>query len=106
MRASRNHRFAKPRSGLGRAVVAGLCGFSLALAAATPAAAVTVEEVGHKTFDALVLRPLNAMAVVVGLGFFAITAPLVLPTGDLSTPFEVFVYAPYEYAFERPLGDI
>ena len=90
---------------LRRRVAGALCAAALLLAVAPPAQAASVGEVGQVTFDLVILRPLNAMAVVVGMGFFAISAPLVLPSGDVSTPFEVFVYAPYEYAFERPLGD-
>jgi len=102
---SRAARPAKSAARLRRGAALALFALAVGALPAAPAAAVDYGEIGDKTFDVLVLRPLNAAAVLVGAGFFAISAPLVAPSGELATAFDVFVYAPYEYAFERPLGD-
>jgi hypothetical protein len=63
-------------------------------------------EVGIKVLDAAVVRPLGAVATVTGLAFFAISAPLVAPSGNIPVAWEVFFLGPYEYTFVRPLGDL
>jgi hypothetical protein len=62
--------------------------------------------VGIKVFDVAVVRPLGAVATVTGLAFFAISAPLVAPSGNIPVAWEVFFLGPYEYTFVRPLGDL
>ena len=65
------------------------------------------------TFDVVVLRPLSAVALVVGSMFFVVSAPLVAPAGiwsggpleGLRPSWSTFVYAPYEYTVVRDLGD-
>lgn len=56
-------------------------------------------------FDALILRPLGFAATVGGLPMFVASTPLLAPSGDLLTSWDVFVLAPAEYTFTRPLGD-
>jgi hypothetical protein len=63
-------------------------------------------EVGIKVLDAVVVRPLGAVATVTGLAFFAISVPLVAPSGNIPVAWEVFFLGPYEYTFVRPLGDL
>ena len=65
-----------------------------------------VSEIGIKVLDAAVVRPLGAVATVTGLVFFAISAPLVAPSGNIPVAWEVFFLGPYEYTFVRPLGDL
>jgi hypothetical protein len=62
--------------------------------------------VGIKVLDAAVVRPLGAIATVTGLAFFAISVPLVAPSGNIPTAWEVFFLGPAEYTFRRPLGDL
>ncbi len=57
------------------------------------------------TYDVLILRPLNAVATLLGSGFFLISLPLVVPFEGIDTSWDVFVYAPYEYTVLRDLGD-
>ena len=63
-------------------------------------------EIGIKVLDAAIVRPLGAVATVTGLAFFAISAPLAAPSGNISVAWEVFFLGPYEYTFVRPLGDL
>jgi hypothetical protein len=65
-----------------------------------------ISEFGIKAFDAVIVRPLGAVATVTGLAFFAISAPLVAPSGNIPVAWEVFFLGPYEYTFVRPLGDL
>ena len=58
------------------------------------------------TFDLVVVRPLNLAGLAVGSAAFVLTSPLVFPHEGLATSWDVFVYAPYEYIFRRPLGDL
>jgi len=84
-------------------LLAGLLAVSVTFA--EPAAAASDSNLGAKVFDAAVLRPLNGAALVLGTVFFAISAPLVAPGGNIATSWDVFVVAPYEYTVQRPLGD-
>jgi hypothetical protein len=96
----------------GALLVAGL------LSAAGPARAEDAwGQAGHNAevaFDLMILRPLNAVALALGAVFFCASAPFVsLPTDGfsswppdrLSTAYQVFVDAPYEYTVRRPLGE-
>ncbi len=51
------------------------------------------------------LRPLGAAATVAGLPMFIATAPLMAPSGDFAWSWDVFVMAPFDYTFKRPLRD-
>lgn len=62
-------------------------------------------DAGAIAFDALVLRPLGAGATVGGFGCFLIAAPLMAPSGEHMTAWDVFVVGPADYTFQRPLGD-
>lgn len=77
----------------------------LSLAGAAPAQAVSFTEVRDAAFDVVVLRPLNTAAVVLGSVFFVASVPFVAPFVGVRSAWDVYVYAPYEYAFERELGD-
>jgi len=61
--------------------------------------------IGAGTLDILVLRPLGAISSAIGFCAFVATSPFVLPSMDFRTSWEVFVLAPGEYTFVRPLGD-
>lgn len=60
---------------------------------------------GAVALDVLVLRPLGAAATVGGFGCFLITAPMMAPSGEHMTAWDVFVLGPADYTFQRPLGD-
>lgn len=61
--------------------------------------------VAESAFDLVVLRPLSGSALVVGSVFFVTAAPFVAPFEGLGPAWGTFVFAPYEYAIQRPLGD-
>jgi hypothetical protein len=68
-------------------------------------AGVAWEETGAKALDAVILRPLGAMATVAGFGFFAVSSPLAAASQRIGLSWEILVLAPVEYTFERPLGE-
>ncbi len=69
-------------------------------------AGAALEELGLKTLDAVVVRPLGAAASAAGLAFFLASLPLVAPARQIGTSWEIFVLAPVDYTFLRPLGDL
>ena len=91
-----------------------------ALAIAAPAGALDAEDVLHKSFDLAIVRPMNLAATAAGAGFFAISAPPLIagagvssiwsgfewPPANLQAAYDTFILAPYEYTFQRPLGDL
>jgi hypothetical protein len=62
-------------------------------------------EIPAAVLDILVLRPLAAAATVAGLPMFIASVPFVAASGELLTSWDVFVLAPADYTFRRPLGD-
>jgi hypothetical protein len=62
-------------------------------------------EIGAKTLDVVVLRPLGAAATVAGFAFFLVSSPLTAASQRIGTSWDTFVLAPVDYTFERPLGD-
>ena len=56
-------------------------------------------------FDLIILRPLGTAATVAGLPMFLASCPLLVPSGEYLTSWDIFVLAPAEYTFRRPLGD-
>lgn len=62
-------------------------------------------EIGAMTMDAVILRPLGLVATAAGLAMFMASTPLVLPTQELPTTWDIFVLGPADYTFFRPLGD-
>ena len=68
--------------------------------------------VGEDAFDLVVLRPTGIVSLLVGSVFFVATVPAVAPYSasqgsidGIRGSYEVFVYPPYEYTFQRDLGD-
>lgn len=58
---------------------------------------------GAAAFDAIVVRPVRATALLVGFGYFAITAPVAALRGDVTSSWNAFVATPYD-DLVRPLG--
>jgi hypothetical protein len=63
------------------------------------------QEIGAKTLDVIVLRPLGAIATVAGFGFFAVSSPLAAASQSIGASWDTLVLAPVDYTFQRPLGD-
>lgn len=90
------------------AIVACLLGIAIASAPSTAAAGSVGDAMvrgAEVTYDVAILRPLNAAATVLGAGFFVVSLPLVAPFEGISTSWDAFVYAPFEYTVLRDLGD-
>ena len=77
----------------------------VAVAAGRAAPSKDKTEIPAAVLDILVLRPLAAAATVAGLPMFIASVPFVAASGELLTSWDVFVLAPAEYTFRRPLGD-
>jgi hypothetical protein len=86
-------------------VVGPAAGSEAATAAANEAAPFDWTEIPAAALDILVLRPLAAAATVAGLPMFVASVPFVAASGELLTSWDVFVLAPADYTFRRPLGD-
>lgn len=81
---------------------------ALLLGPAVPAAAesdLTWGDAPAVVFDVVLLRPLSAVATIVGVPFFVASVPFVAPAGEIMTSLDVFVLAPADYTIKRPLGD-
>ena len=63
------------------------------------------QEIGAKTLDVVVLRPLGAIAVVAGFGFFLVSSPLSAASRRIGQSWDTLVLAPADYTVQRPLGD-
>lgn len=68
-------------------------------------AGVAWQDIGAKTLDVVVLRPLAAVATVTGFGFFLVASPIAAASQRIGASWDAFVLAPAEYTFQRPLGD-
>jgi len=55
--------------------------------------------------DVLVVRPVGLAAIVAGTALFLVSLPLAVITKDASTTAKQLVLNPFDYTFERPLGD-
>jgi hypothetical protein len=66
---------------------------------------VTWEQVGATALDVVILRPLGFAASAVGAAAFAVSLPLVLPSKNIRASWDVFVAAPGDYTFVRPIGE-
>jgi len=62
-------------------------------------------EVGAAALDVVVLRPLGAIASATGFAFFLAATPLAAPARRIGSTWDIFVLAPADYTFRRPLGD-
>ncbi|MEZ5611284.1 MAG: hypothetical protein R3E45_12690 [Rhodocyclaceae bacterium] len=95
-----------------------MCGRHRALAAALvvsalfmgPALAgdetVTGDRGADMAIDLVVVRPLGLAATVVGAVGWVVALPFTLPTGQAGETAQQFVGRPFEYTFNRPLGDM
>ena len=96
----------------------GVCGRCRALAATVllmtvltgPALAADETVTGDKgadmAIDLVVVRPLGLAATVVGAVGWVVALPFTLPTGQAGETAHQFVGRPFEYTFNRPLGDM
>lgn len=55
--------------------------------------------------DLVLVRPLGAVATVIGTAAFVISLPFTLPSGSADEAARELVGKPAEYTFNRPLGD-
>jgi len=86
-------------------------GVVLFVSAATPAAAQRVDDTvlgdrgSDMAADLLFVRPLGLVGTLIGAGLFVVSLPFTLPTGSTGDAAREMVGEPFEYTFNRPLGD-
>jgi hypothetical protein len=68
------------------------------------AADLTWQDAPAVAFDVLLLRPLSAVATVAGVPLFVAAAPVSAISGRFLSSLDVFVLAPADYTFRRPLA--
>ncbi len=56
--------------------------------------------------DALILKPVGAVVTIAGTVLFIVSWPLAAITNSSDHTFDVLVKQPYDYTFNRPLGEI
>lgn len=83
---------------------------ALTVSLGAPAAAqghgpVTGDRGGDMAVDLVVVRPLGIVATVVGAAGFVLALPFTLPSGSTAETAREWVAQPFEYTFNRPLGD-
>lgn len=55
--------------------------------------------------DLLIVRPIGIVGTVLGAAGFIVSLPFTLPTGSTGEAARAMVGNPFEYTFNRPLGD-
>lgn len=55
--------------------------------------------------DLILVRPIGAVGTVLGLAGFIVSLPLTLTTASADSAAREMVGRPFEYTFNRPLGD-
>lgn len=66
---------------------------------------VTGDRGGDMAVDLVVVRPLGIVATVIGTAGFVLALPFTLPSGSTEDTAREWIAAPFEYTFNRPLGD-
>ena len=61
--------------------------------------------VAATTTDVLIARPFTFVATIVGAAFWAVTLPITAPTHTAKDALDVMVIKPWEFTFDRPLGE-
>ncbi len=69
-------------------------------------AATSRPSAGAVVADLVVLRPLGFAGTVLGGAAFVVSLPVTLATHKVEPAEEVLVERPYDYTFERPLGQM
>jgi hypothetical protein len=60
---------------------------------------------GMMMWDALVLRPVGIVGTAVGSVVWAVSLPFALLGGNMDASTEALVQSPFEWTFQRPLGE-
>ncbi len=55
--------------------------------------------------DAVFIRPASLVSIVAGTAVFIVSLPFAVVTGDVSKTAKELVVDPFNYTFDRPLGD-
>lgn len=92
-----------------RLVIIGLLALAQpSLANAEESTGSKAENIAVKVIDAVVIRPIATVRVIIGAALLIPASLFSSPGGkeSVSTAYDVLVAAPAEYAFDRKLGDV
>ena len=62
------------------------------------------DDAGFMAVDALLLRPLGIVAIVIGTALFIVSSPFSVMTGTLGDSADSFIMEPIRFTFKRPFG--
>ena len=63
------------------------------------------DDSGAMLADLVFVRPLSLVGTVLGAAVFVVALPFTLPSGSVEKTADRFVAKPFEYTFNRGLGD-
>lgn len=61
---------------------------------------------GDMAVDALIVRPMGLVGMVLGAATWVVALPFTIPSGSVDTATENLVMKPTRYTFQRPLGEV
>lgn len=77
--------------------------------AAIPAGAAAIKQEPSSTavvYDVLLMRPLGLVATTVGTALFVVGLPFTIPSRSVKVSADKLVVAPFNFTFQRPIGDM
>jgi len=74
--------------------------------AATQGVGSPTPSVGAVVSDILILRPLGFAGTILGGAAFVVSLPVTLATHKVNNAEKILVEEPFNYTFERPLGNM
>ncbi len=80
--------------------------FSSMTFAATQEVGSSKPSIGAVVSDILVLRPLGFVGTILGGAAFVVSLPVTLATHNVDNVEKIIVEKPFNYTFERPLGNM
>ncbi len=84
--------------------VTGVAGPSMAMAYDVYGSGIDDVDTGDMVADAIVVRPISAVATAVGALIWVVALPFTLTGGNVGESGQKLVGGPFDYTFNRPLG--
>lgn len=93
------------RAGLALAACVALAAAPAAAQGVSPSDPVLGDPAADMVADLLIVRPLGLVGTVIGAAGFVLALPFTVPSGSVGDTGQTLVVRPFEYTFNRPLGD-
>jgi hypothetical protein len=61
---------------------------------------------GDMVVDALIVRPMGLVGLVLGAATFVVSLPFTIPSGSVDAARENLIMKPVRHTFQRPLGEV